>query len=212
MNEYIYLDNTPIGYVNNGTLYYIETDHLGTPRQVLRPAVAPANDTLVWKWDFAGSVFGTHSPNPEGITFNLRYPGQYFDQETGLHYNYFRDYEPGTGRYVESDPIGLKGSISTYGYTAQNPLEFFDPTGTTQCDIDFALKFAKSRITDQTIPASVTTDDLNNEARKIELGRTTHFLITHVTHPPLRACMAAAACVLPRRAVAARVPPSRSGD
>ena len=50
-------------------------------------------------------------PDADGIgfTFNLRFPGQYFDEETGLHYNYFRDYDPKTGRYIESDPIGLDG-------------------------------------------------------------------------------------------------------
>lgn len=56
-------------------------------------------------------------------------PGQYFDQETGLHYNYFRDYDPSTGRYIESDPIGLGGGLNTYGYSRANPLRFIDPFG-----------------------------------------------------------------------------------
>jgi len=59
----------------------------------------------------------------------LRFPGQYFDQETGTYYNYFRDYDPSTGRYVQSDPIGLKGGASTFGYVGGSPLIGRDPLG-----------------------------------------------------------------------------------
>jgi RHS repeat-associated protein len=63
------------------------------------------------------------------LRFDLRFPGQQYDAATGLHYNYFRDYEPGTGGYVESDPIGLKGGLNPYGYALQNPLRYTDPEG-----------------------------------------------------------------------------------
>ena len=131
--DYIYLDSTPVAYITSGTVYYIETDQLGTPRDVVKPG---APDTVVWKWDYFSSAFGENAPNQDpsntgtAFTFNLRFPGQYYDAETGLNYNYFRDYEPGTGRYVESDPIGLRGGANTYDYVRSMPLRAFDPKGT----------------------------------------------------------------------------------
>jgi RHS repeat-associated protein len=88
----------------------------------------------VWEWKNA-DAFGNNLPdeNPTGLAtafkYHLRFPGQYFDQETSTHYNYFRDYDPSTGRYVQSDPIGLRGGVSTYGYVYSRPLEFVDPLG-----------------------------------------------------------------------------------
>jgi RHS repeat-associated protein len=104
------------------------SDHLGTPRQVINLA-----KQLRWRWDNV-DPFGANLPNqnPAGLGafgYNLRFPGQYFDSETGLHYNYFRDYNPSTGRYIESDPIGLRGGLNTYGYVGGNPVSFVDPLG-----------------------------------------------------------------------------------
>jgi len=105
-------------------LHHIQPDHLGTPRKVIQTS----NNTAIWNWPILGNAFGEAAPTGT-ITLNLRFPGQYFDAETGLNYNYFRDYEPGTGRYVESDPIGLRGGVSTYGYVGGNALAYLDPLG-----------------------------------------------------------------------------------
>jgi len=81
-----------------------------------------------------GDLFGLLPPNenPAGLgifTFNLRMPGQYYDKSTNLFYNYFRDYDPQLGRYVQSDPIGLEGGINTYNYVEANPTSKTDPKG-----------------------------------------------------------------------------------
>ncbi len=87
----------------------------------------------MWQWN-NDDPFGGNPPDedPDGdgqrFEFNLRFPGQYFDQETNLHYNYFRDYDPSIGRYIQSDPIGLDGGINTYLY-AFDPLTQIDPLG-----------------------------------------------------------------------------------
>jgi len=105
-------------------LHHIQPDHLGTPRKVIQTS----NNTAIWNWPILNNAFGEAAPTG-AITLNLRFPGQYFDAETGLNYNYFRDYEPGTGRYVESDPIGLDGGLSTYSYVGSKPLLAIDPLG-----------------------------------------------------------------------------------
>ncbi|MGM0594722.1 MAG: RHS repeat-associated core domain-containing protein, partial [Pseudomonadota bacterium] len=91
------------------------------------------NGTEVWRWDSDpfGTTAANEDPDGDGVLFgyNLRFPGQYFDAETGLHYNYFRDYDPATGRYVESDPVGLDGGLNTYAYVASNLLRYVDPLG-----------------------------------------------------------------------------------
>ena len=110
-------------------VYYIQADHLNTPRVILNTANSP-----VWRWDNS-DAFGNTLPNedPDGdgkkFEYNLRFPGQYFDKETGLHYNYYRDYDPKTGRYPQSDPIGLAGGLNTYGYVGGNPVGGVDPLG-----------------------------------------------------------------------------------
>ena len=86
-----------------------------------------AAGAIVWKADY--DPFGKASVRVSTIENNLRLPGQYYDRETGLHYNYFRDYDSSTGRYVESDPIGLAGGLNLYSYVDGNPISRIDPLG-----------------------------------------------------------------------------------
>jgi RHS repeat-associated protein len=119
ITQYVWLDGQPLAQITAGGVYYYHNDHLGTPR-----ALTDANQQLVWAATYL--PFGKASVAVETVTNNLRFPGQYFDSETGLHYNYFRDYDPRTGRYVQSDPIGLRGGINTYAYVLSNPLRNSD--------------------------------------------------------------------------------------
>ena len=99
------------------------TDHLGTPQIAV-------NDEGTVTWKAVSESFGkTTLDTNNQITMNLRFPGQYFDEETNSHYNYFRDYNPNTGRYIQKDPIGLDAGINWYGYANGNSLQFIDPYG-----------------------------------------------------------------------------------
>jgi len=106
----------------SGAYSYYHNDHLGTPRKLTTSAGATA-------WSTAYASFGAAQPNVETVANPLRLPGQYFDAETGLHQNFFRDYDPITGRYVEPDPIGLSSGLNRYTYANQNPINFSDDLG-----------------------------------------------------------------------------------
>lgn len=110
-------------------LAYYHHDHLGTPIQA-----TDKTGRVVWAADY--NAFGlatiiTPAATDEAPTIgsNLRLPGQYWDEESGLHYNWHRYYDGATGRYVQSDPIGLIGGINTFAYVGGNPLSAVDPRG-----------------------------------------------------------------------------------
>ncbi len=129
IEETVYLGDTPIATVKNGTPYYIYADQIDTPR-----VITDTNNLMVWRWDQA-DPFGATLPdeNPTSLgtfTYNPRFPGQVYDQETGKHYNANRDYDPASGRYIQSDPIGLNGGQwSTYAYVDGQPTRYADPSG-----------------------------------------------------------------------------------
>jgi RHS repeat-associated protein len=147
IRSYVWLNQTPIVQIDNrtpGRITYLHVDHLNTPRWGTNSTGA-----LVWKWE--GESYGQSLPaedvDEDGttITVNLRFPGQYYDQESGLHYNWNRYYDPRTGRYVTSDPVGLLGGLNTYLYAGAKPTFGVDPLGLFLCDdwkwmaLDWAL-------------------------------------------------------------------------
>jgi RHS repeat-associated protein len=128
IQETVWMDDTPVATLRpNGstiTIYYVHTDHLNAPRVVTQSS---SDNSIRWLW--GGNAA---NQNPLGLgtfIYNLRYPGQYYQAETGLYYNYYRNYDPATGRYLESDPIGLAGGINPYAYTGSNPMSGIDPLG-----------------------------------------------------------------------------------
>ena len=121
--EYFYLGDQPLAMIRPGeAIYYYHNDHLGTP-QIL------TNDSGTVSWKAVYGPFGEAEISGQTVENNIRFPGQYYDQETGLHYNWNRYYDPKTGRYLTPDPIGLDGGINLFPYVANNPLNAVDPSG-----------------------------------------------------------------------------------
>lgn len=136
LQQAIWLDDVPVALVSTVApgvpeLAYIEPDHLGTPRVV----IDPARNVAIWEWSNTSEVFGNQAPNsdPDGdgraFELGLRFPGQQATDGAGLFYNYHRDYDAGSGRYVQSDPLGLAAGSSTYGYVGGMPTGAYDPKG-----------------------------------------------------------------------------------
>jgi RHS repeat-associated protein len=150
LQQAIWFNDLPVGLLTgtgaNLKLHYIQADALGSPRVV----IDPTRNVAVWRWTLEGEAFGDSAPEQDpdndgiAFVFDMRFPGQRYDAASGLNYNYFRDYEPGTGRYVQSDPIGLDGGVSTYGYTGGNPVMFADPSGLLRFSPEVRQKFPKT--------------------------------------------------------------------
>jgi RHS repeat-associated protein len=185
--EYIWLPTDdgqaiPIGIYRNRRIFAVHSDHLGTPRLITDDSNKP-----VWQWPY--SAFGNNkptgvlkaTPNPKAaitnqpvllkatnaaIEANLRFPGQYFDEESNLSYNYFRSYSASQGRYSQPDPIGMDGGLNRFAYVHGVPTMLVDPAGlATPSDIAIAMSVIKNYAPElyPIAPSSVTpVRDLSN--------------------------------------------------
>jgi RHS repeat-associated protein len=140
--EIVWVNETPVATITfsgtnpvKTTISNIYTDQLNAPRVIMGTVVVNGVNQYKtrWRWNH-GEAFGNFPPeeNPDGIgrfEFNLRFPGQVYDKESGLAYNHHRDYSAKLGRYTQSDPIGLAGGINTYSYVGGMPTMYTDPNG-----------------------------------------------------------------------------------
>lgn len=158
--EYVWSGDTPIAalYANGGgyKLYYIVSDINNTPKRL----IDSTNNSIAWSWD--GTAFGVGEPKIQNVKFNLRFPGQYYDTETKLHYNLNRYYSPELGRYIEPDRLGLEGGLNPYIYADANPVNKVDPSGA------YAIRTEDANNIIYTIPAkfnlSSGVTDINRQA------------------------------------------------
>ena len=142
VTEYLYMGKIRMAMVDaaTGNFYFYLNDRLGTPQ-----LMTYGNSTTVM-WEARYKPFGEAVVHPQsGVVNNFRFPGQYFDGETGFHYNYHRYYDPSTGRYLRPDPIGLAGGINLFLYTHNNSINLIDPFG-----LDFVTTYTQNlRTTNQ---------------------------------------------------------------
>ena len=128
--RYAYLPSglNPIQIEDANGIYNVHSDHLQTPQ-----FLTDTSQQVVWNQSqetFGKSAVNTDPDNNStDVVFNMRFPGQYHDEESGLHQNFYRSYDPETGRYLKRDPIGIEGGVNTYIYVLSNPTIYIDPLG-----------------------------------------------------------------------------------
>lgn len=130
--DYMYLNGKPLALIvataGTESVYYYHPDHLGTPQKMTNQS-----GTVVWEAAYEPFGEAVVNEDPDGdqilVTSNLRFPGQFYDAESGLHYNWWRYYDPAAGRYIQSDPGGLEGDPNLYVYGLNNSLRYSDSKG-----------------------------------------------------------------------------------
>jgi RHS repeat-associated protein len=121
IREYVWNGWEPVAVIEGGVISFVRADHIGRP-------VFATNASGVKIWTATYTPFGgVHTST--GAPPSARFPGQWFQSESGLHQNWMRDYDPTTGRYLQADPLGLIDGASVYGYAGQSPMMLIDPTG-----------------------------------------------------------------------------------
>ena len=151
--------------VANSTSYYVHANHLDAPL-----ALTDSSGTIAWK--ASNTPFGLTVVTVDTLPdhFTARFPGQYSDTDTSFYYNYFRDYDPELGRYIQSDPIGLAGGINTYAYVGGNPINAIDPLG-----LDYVFIWKPGNFSDSS--GNVYPSQFGHASVMTDLG-------TYVSHHP----------------------------